>query len=197
MKQLLIAAFSFLPLLAFTQSDTSATKTETQTEKKELPYIEWDTLVSTTGFRFIVGEDIKLGTGTMPNGDFKYITISTRSIFVKTDGTADPVPRKWSGHTMRIKKLRREGTKKRGYTYYIVLGGGNIANYECDVDNAIATGEIVVPDEYKPKQKPLVVEVKGAGVSIADELEKLKKLFDSGTITKEEYEAAKKKLLGM
>lgn len=35
-----------------------------------------------------------------------------------------------------------------------------------------------------------------AGVSLAEELSKLKKLLDEGAITKEEYERAKKKLLG-
>lgn len=36
----------------------------------------------------------------------------------------------------------------------------------------------------------------GAAVSLADELAKLKQLLDSGAITPEEYEKAKKKLLG-
>lgn len=37
---------------------------------------------------------------------------------------------------------------------------------------------------------------KGSSLSTADELEKLKKLYDNGTLTKDEFEAAKKKLLG-
>ena len=63
-----------------------------------------------------------------------------------------------------------------------------------DIDNAINSAEIVVPEEFRPKQKPLVVEM-NQNISVADELIKLKKLMDEGVITNEEFQSQKKKLL--
>jgi len=44
---------------------------------------------------------------------------------------------------------------------------------------------LIVPDEFRNKQNG----------SIADEIGKLNKLYKEGTLTKEEFEAQKKKLL--
>ncbi|MES1225758.1 MAG: SHOCT domain-containing protein, partial [Bacteroidota bacterium] len=61
--------------------------------------------------------------------------------------------------------------------------------FEINFDGAIASGELIVPDGFKSK-------ITGSNsASVADEITKLKKLLDDGTITKEEFEAAKKKLL--
>lgn len=162
--------------------------------QSELPKVDNDTLTTTSGFRAIAGTDIKLGIGTLPTGDFKYVTESSTSFAALTRGPRykpDPVGRKLNGHLFHIKKFRKEGTKKTGYTYYIILGGGGPVNYECDIENAIATGEIVVPDEFKPK-------VTGSAAPVSnptDELKKLKDLYDSGALTKDEYDSAKKKIL--
>jgi hypothetical protein len=63
-----------------------------------------------------------------------------------------------------------------------------------DVENAITFGELIVPVEFRPKKESVVVEVKQQ-TSVADELKKLKALLDDGTLTQEEYDAQKKKLL--
>lgn len=177
MKKLLLCVLIF-PFIARAQSDQ--------------PKVIDDTLFTTTGFKAVAGTDIKLGTGTLPNGDFKYITMSSLSIIAINDPShrPDPVSRKMSGHLFHIKKFRKEGSKKRGYTYYLVLGGGNLVNYECDVENAIACGELVVPDEFRPKI------AQGLPASTpTDELKKLKGLLDAGAITQNEYDSAKKKIL--
>jgi hypothetical protein len=105
------------------------------------------------------------------------------------------LPRNMAGHKGKVVKIVTRGNKRIGITYepLVTFGSGR---YEIDVDNAISSGEIVVPDEFKPKPKvaTTVVEVKQQ-VSVADELIKLKKLYDDGVLTKEEYEAQKKKLL--
>ena len=169
-------------------------KSFSQENNSELPRIDKDTLFTTSGYKIVNGQDIKLGTGSLPYGDFKYISISSTSWLTAGSTNQEPVGRKWNGHLFKVKKVRKEGTKKRGFTFYLVLGGGNIVNYECDIESAIATGEIVVPEEYRLKQKAVVVEIKQP-ISVADELTKLKKLYDDGVLTKEEYEAQKKKLL--
>lgn len=160
---------------------------------QELPRIERDTLFTTSGYKIVDGADLKLGKGSLPNGDFKHISVSDRN-WATMGAKQEAVGRKWNGHKFRVKKFRKEGNKKRGYTYYVILGGGNIVNYECDIESAIADGEIEVPAEYQKKDTPETVVVKQE-VSGADEIKKLKQLYDEGILTKEEYEAKKKKIL--
>jgi len=177
MKKLLFLALA-LPFIAAAQT--------------ELPRVIDDTLFTTTGFKAVAGTDIKLGVGTLPNGEFKYITESSASVMASFDANYRPAPvgRKWNGHLFHIKKFRKEGTKKRGYTYYLILGGGNLVNYECDIENAIASGELVVPEEFRPKAAQVV-----PATTPADELKKLKGLLDAGAINQNEYDSAKKKIL--
>jgi hypothetical protein len=152
-----------------------------------------DTLITSSGYRVVIGQDVKLGTGTLPYGDFKYIGFSQTSFMGSNNPRQQTVGKNWSGHLFKVKRFRVDGNKKRGYTYRLILGGGNIVNYECDIERAIAAGEIIVPDEFKPKSN-IVVEVKSK-ISIADELGKLKKLLDEGVLTQAEYDLEKKKLL--
>jgi len=179
------------------------TKTFSQDNDSTLPKIVKDTLFTTSGYKIVVGQDINLGTGSTPDGDFKFIRRNSTgfgTMMVMTDNNSYnksqlSLPRNMAGHKGKVVKIVTRGNKKIGKTYepLVTFGSGR---YEIDVDNAIATGEIVVPDEFKPKPKTTttVVEVKQQ-VSVADELTKLKKLYDDGVLTKDEYEAQKKKLL--
>jgi hypothetical protein len=69
-----------------------------------------------------------------------------------------------------------------------------IVGYEIDVENAIKTGEIEVPEEFMPKKETQTIELKQT-ISPADELKKFKELLDSGVITQEEFDNQKKKIL--
>jgi hypothetical protein len=152
-----------------------------------LPKIVNDTLYTTSGYKITAGQEIKLGTGSRDNGDFKYITVS-RSSFPPS---AKASMRRTSDHKIAVvKKLKQEGNSKNGYEYHIIIGAHDITNYDCDIESAIAAGEVVVPNEYKANSKT------SQPISVADELAKLKKLYDDSVITKEEYEMQKKKLLG-
>lgn len=84
---------------------------------------------------------------------------------------------------------------KTGKKWYIVLGGGNIVNYWCDIWPAMETGEVVVEGINDGKENEKDEKPDGQPASVADELAKLKKLYDDGVLTKEEFEAQKKKLL--
>jgi len=168
-----------------------------------LPRLVKDTLFTTSSYKIVVGQDINLGTGSTPDGDFKFIRRNSSgfgTMMIMTDNNSYnksqlSLPRNMAGHKGKVAKIVTRGNKKIGITYepLITFGSGR---YEIDVDNAIASGEIIVPDEFKPKLKTAstVVEVKQQA-SIADELTKLKKLYDDGVLTKEEFEAQKKKLL--
>lgn len=192
-KKILTAfTFSLIYSIAFSQD-----------KDDKLPKLVEDTLFTTSGYKIIVGQDVNLGTGSTPDGDFKFIRRNSTgfgTMMLMTDNHSYnksqlSLPRNMAGHKGKVIKIVTRGTNKTGKTYepLVTFGSGR---YEIDVENAIASGEIVVPDEFKPKSKisTAVVEVKQQ-VSIADELAKLKKLYDDGVLTKEEYEAQKKKLL--
>ena len=72
--------------------------------------------------------------------------------------------------------------------------------YYIDYENAVNSGELIYQGKQPINKNSTTVEVKliqnkNESTSVADELAKLKKLFDAGAITKEEYDVAKKKLL--
>lgn len=158
-----------------------------------------DTLVTGSGYKVFVGQKLKLGRGTSPNGDFIYIRINGGSMFNYSStvpnyaNTANNLNRSHAGREFKVVKIVKRGTKKTGIVYYPVINIGMV-RYECDIENAIAMGEVEVPEEYLPRKKESVVVVKEE-LSVADELSKLKKLLDDGVITKEEFDSQKKKLL--
>jgi hypothetical protein len=169
--------------------------------QEELPKFSNDTLYTASGYTITLNQELKIGTGSMPDGDFKFIRKNSASMFNYTSNTgyqglanqANSFPRSEAGHTYKVKRIEKRGTKKHGYNYYVVLNSGLI-KYEMDVENAITFGELIVPVEFRPKKESVVVEVKQQ-TSVADELKKLKALLDDGTLTQEEYDAQKKKLL--
>lgn len=178
-------------------------KSYSQINEKELPKMNGDTLYTSSGFKLSEKQDVKIGTGAMSDGDFKFIRTNSASLFAYQSTTgykglanqANSFSRSQSGLTYKIKRIESRGNKKHGYVYYAIIGRG-LLNYEMDVENAIAAGELLVPEEFKPKskQQTVTVEVKQQ-ISIADELTKLKKLLDDGILTQGEYDIQKKKLL--
>jgi hypothetical protein len=159
------------------------------------PKIGNDSLYTSSGMTVVKGQKIKLGLGTMPDGDFKFVRINSSSIFHNTEisnynsgynaNSANSMNRRNSGREFTVVRLEKRGDDKHGYSFYVVLAG--LPRYEVDIENAIASGELVVSSKYKPGTL--------LQVSVADELIKYKKLLDGGVLTKEEFEAAKKKLL--
>ena len=190
-------------LLIFLATTLIISKSYSQANDSTLPRLVKDTLFATSGYKIIIGQDINIGTGATPDGDFKYIRRNSSgfgTLMMTTNNNSYnkselSLPRNMSGHKGKVVKIVTRGNNKIGITYepLITFGSGR---YEIDVDNAIASGELLVPEEFKPKPKvpTTVVEVKQQ-VSVADELIKLKKLLDDGVLTKEEYEVQKKKLL--
>jgi hypothetical protein len=168
-----------------------------------LPKLVDDTLFTTCGYKIAVGQEINLGTGSTPDGDFKFIrrnstgfgTMMTTTNSNAYNKSQFSLPRNMAGHKGKVVKIVTRGNKRIGKTYEPLITFG-VGRYEVDVENAIASGEIVVPEEFKPKLKTTatIVEIKQQ-ISVADELTKLKKLYDDGVLTKDEYETQKKKLL--
>lgn len=197
MKKILVP-ITFLFLLNSCYTAKQAEVDKVKNEQKNGKII--DTLTTSSGFKVFVGQKIKIGTGAMPDGDFKYIRVSATSVFNNFSenntysNQTNSLSRHWSGHEGQIVRIDRRGNKKAGYIFYPIMHIYAAINEEVDIENAIAAGEIIVPEEYQPKQKPLLVEIK-QNISVADELTKLKKLRDDGVLSEEEYQAQKKKLL--
>jgi hypothetical protein len=163
-----------------------------------------DTLYTSSGFNIAKGQKIKIGTGSMPDGNFKYIRINSASFFAYNTMSnnihnpneanyANSLNRSESGHQLTVVKLEKRGDENRDYVYYVVCKG--LPRYEIDIENAINAGEVIIPlseksaSDHMPGDDILYI-------SKADELAKFKKLLDQGVITEEEYVAQKKKLLG-
>jgi hypothetical protein len=143
------------------------------------------------------GVMIKTGRGSLPNGNFKYIHTSASSWVAVMSATQNdpyagvtPLGRRYGGLLMNVKSVKNEGNKKRGFKYILKVGGGNIVNYEVEIEDAISTGEIVEHSQQQPTPT-----LPTSSTTPADELKKLKDLYDSGAITKDEYDSAKKKIL--
>ncbi|MDQ6756268.1 MAG: SHOCT domain-containing protein [Bacteroidota bacterium] len=181
MKKMLLI-FSLLPLFSLAQTDTTLSNTE----------IDEGVLTSASGFKIRTGDFIILGTGSLQDGNFRFVRVNRNSIFATPKNSRNDLNRRFSGQKFKVVKIVKHGNKKHGYNYLAIINIG-ITRYEVDVDNAITFSEIVVPEEYRLKPKT-AIEAPQKG-SVADELLKLKKLRDENIITEQEFQDQKKKLL--
>lgn len=78
-------------------------------------------------------DKIKLGKGTLPNGDFNYIATPSNTMEAKPK-------RDTRIKEIRINEIKRKGKEKYGYKYIVICEG----NYILQLEDAIATGEIVL-----------------------------------------------------
>lgn len=159
---------------------------------------ENDTLTTSTGFKVYEGLDLKIGTGSMNDGDFKFIRTNASSMFnyYSTTGyqglanQANSFKRSNSGLTFKVRKIMPRGNKRNGFVYYAKIGNG-IMNYEVDLENAIKSAEIIVPDEFLPKEKSQ----NSNSETKYDKLKKIKELKDSGVLSDEEFQKEKDKIM--
>ncbi|WP_300675504.1 SHOCT domain-containing protein [Soonwooa sp.] len=164
------------------------------------PKFENDTLTTSTGFKAYEGLELKIGTGSMNDGDFKFIRTNASSLFNYTSTTgykglanqANSFARSNSGLSYSVKKIMPRGSKKNGYVYYVKIGRG-LMNYEVDLENAIRSGEIIVPNEFMPKSKNQTQVV--ISESKYDKLKKIKELKDNGILSDDEFQKEKDKIM--
>ncbi|MBV8328030.1 SHOCT domain-containing protein [Chryseobacterium sp.] len=162
------------------------------------PKFENDTLTTSVGFKVYEGLDLKIGTGSMNDGDFKFIRTNASSVFNYSSTTgyqglanqANSFKRNNSGLSFKVKKIMPRGNKKNGFVYYAKIGSGLI-NYEVDIENAIKSGEIIIPEEFIPKEKIQ----SQASETKYDRLKKIKELKDSGVLSEEEFQKEKEKIM--
>ncbi|MFZ4455525.1 MAG: hypothetical protein ACOYOT_04820 [Bacteroidales bacterium] len=93
-----------------------------------------------------IGDTIKLGRGSAPNGDFIYCqmgdTYAVMAAFGGSAGRLDQgLPRNLSGANMIIKKIKEtkfKGAKMISFN----VAGGNFVQYKILVEDALTTGEL-------------------------------------------------------
>ena len=124
------------------------TKAQTETI---YPKINGDTLFTSTGYPIIVGQEIKIGTGSHPNGGFEYITdgsvFNVNRLFYKDQEEAsyeNKVTRILAGVNAKVVEIRKTGKKKKTPKYWVRVRYG-FTKYWCDIENAIKASEVVIP----------------------------------------------------
>ena len=207
MKKILFPLLLF-PLLSSAQ--------ETQ------PRFENDTLYTTSGYKIYEGQVLQLAKGTSAAGYFRFIKFHTNMARTDTytlqDGSILVKKLKNYKNSGSDKlSIRIEGT--------VTYKNGSKAETDIIMEFEKATqspdrlpNELTVPEEFLVKQTitentaPVKQEVKRQTepvaeskrqdspadlkkIMVADEIKKLFDLYKSGALTKEEYEAQKKKLL--
>lgn len=142
------------------------------------------------GKTYHVGDTVKIGLGSTPDGAFKYVQVSQPGFLPPRRNSNDMNARKDVARSNAIIKKIKTGSKltDAGNKIIFVVKTGGIVNFDVWIEEAIAACEVT------PCAAP-AGSATTAPVSVADELLKLKKLLDAGALTQDEYNAQKKKLL--
>ncbi|MFD0749400.1 SHOCT domain-containing protein [Mucilaginibacter calamicampi] len=169
MKKIIIAIFCLLPFISFAQSEYKASNGKT----------------------YRIGDTVKVALGSMPDGNFKYITASQPAFLPPRRSGNDLSARKDFAHSNAVIKKIKTGSRftDSGNKIILVVKGNGLVNFDVWIEEAIAACEVT----------PCATTTNTASTpatGVADELLKLKKLLDAGALTQAEFNAQKKKLLG-
>ena len=100
-----------------------------------------DTLFINDSTKLTKGEFLKFGMGSnITTKEFNFIT--TKPSLIMSD--AMKLPGTWMKKKMIITKFKVFKSKKTGDTYYVILDGGNLVNYICDIAPALETKEVIL-----------------------------------------------------
>jgi hypothetical protein len=156
--------------------------------QKELPRFENDTLYTSSGYKIYKGQVLRLAVGTVDKVKFRFIKFHNGLHLNDT---------KFHNIDILVKKVSDYKVTDLGNHYIRVIstmtykdGSKDKLDIDINFDRAIEgfTGlpaELIVPEEFRNK-KPS---------RISDEIERLFKLYTDGALTKEEFEALKKKII--
>ena len=140
------------------------------------------------GKTYHVGDTIKVGMGSMPDGNFKYIRVTPPPFFPpRPNGNNFSAKKDLALSTAVIRKIKTTSQMSGSDKVMFTVKAGGIGTHDIWIVEAIAACEVTPCNSTPPGAV--------SHTSVADEILKLKKLLDSGAITKAEYDAQKKKLL--
>lgn len=137
-----------------------------------------------------VGDTLHVGRGSQPTGGFEYIYVPANMF---TGSHEVKFTSRLNGLSLQVKDVRVQHDRTYGDKTVAVIKTDHL-NGCVDLNAAEAAGEIVTVNT----RRAAVSAAGGAAAaapSTADELLKLKQLYDQKILTKPEYEAQKAKLL--
>ena len=88
-------------------------------------------------------DKLKLGKGSLPNGDYNYIATSSNTMESKLKGTTQL-------KEIELKFIMRKGNEKYGYVY-VFQAEGPRGGYLIQLEDAIVAGEIVL--KHSPNEQ--------------------------------------------
>jgi hypothetical protein len=140
-----------------------------------------------------IGDTIYLGSGSDRKGDFVSI-YQPPNYWIGVRETS--LPRDYSGKYVIIKFFKNQSNKRTGDKRVAIINPSGGLNFIVDIEGGVRNQEILGLNQrsFVKKAEPTVI-IQQPPQSLADEVAKLKKLYDDGVLSKEEYDAAKKKLI--
>ncbi|GBF19536.1 MULTISPECIES: SHOCT domain-containing protein [Arenibacter] len=141
---------------------------------------------ASNGINYKVGDILWLGKGSGVDGKFEYVKIGGWAR--KLSSTPMKLSYKNENRPFTIKKMFKYRSDK-WRSVHLTLGSDSSTNYTMDLDNAIRSGEVKQSIEKRDTNQ-------NVSYDKYDKIAKLKKLFDDGALTQDEYEREKAKLLG-
>ncbi|MES2274747.1 MAG: SHOCT domain-containing protein [Bacteroidota bacterium] len=143
---------------------------------------------ATNGVTYHINDTVRLGKGSNSNGAFLYVEDKGLGISLPGPGGRSAggrgLPKDFANGGVIIRSIKKTTLNNVDKYVFMVYAGGPL-RFSLYIDDAISACEVTPCGQTTGKAVP----------SVADEIKKLKQLLDSGAITKEEYEAQKKKLL--
>ncbi len=132
--------------------------------------------VTWEGVTMTEGDTLHFGRGTLANGQFRFLFNNHGD---HLDG---------SNFTLLIRKFSIWQSEKFGERHYILFSYPINGAHISDLTGAIDSGEVLAINSHKlQSKKPTSI--------VVDELIKLKQLLDNGSLTQQEFNDQKKKLL--
>ncbi len=160
--------------------------------------IKGDTLILNNEAKFWINEEVVFGQGTMPNKSYSYIyEAPTGFQKIVSDRKKKLLAPRYKGYKSKVIKFEKEiGHNKKEFNYnIIVLQMPEGQKYWCDVVNAFNNHEIQITASENNMMQVKDEEVKKGPANVSEELARLKKLLDDGSISREQYDLLKKNLL--
>lgn len=142
-----------------------------------------------TGWVLRVGDTLQLGRGSRPDKTFAFFSEGPAS--PSASSAPAHLPASYGGRRVVLTDLRSSGSPATGYGVYGVIDVDGQPPYHTGVDDAIEGGELLPPVKYRPSARA----APAVPASVARQLIQLKTQLETGTITRQEYDARRKKLL--
>jgi hypothetical protein len=186
------------------------------TAQSSLPWFQNDTLITTGGYKIYKGQTLQFANGTLAAGYFSFIkfhqNMAKNNTYTLQNGTMlvkNLKGYKYSSADNNSIRIAGTITYKDGKKEEADI----LMNFErATEDYDGQASELNIPEQFKRKpgqttikaetKQPASVEPKKQTapddlrkILVADEIKKLFDLYKAGALTKEEYEAQKKKLL--